>query len=52
MGETTMASIRRQIVIDADPDAAWDALRDWEALHVWTCDLCLVSCRFGGCSDP
>ena len=28
-----MASIRRQIVIDADPDAVWDALRDWEALH-------------------
>jgi Polyketide cyclase / dehydrase and lipid transport len=27
-----MASIRRQIVIDADPDAVWDALRDWEAL--------------------
>jgi hypothetical protein len=28
-----MASIRRQIVIDADPDAVWDALRDWDALH-------------------
>ena len=28
-----MASIRRQIVIDADPDSVWDALRDWEALH-------------------
>ena len=28
-----MASIRRQILIDADPDAVWDALRDWEALH-------------------
>ena len=28
-----MASIRRQIVIDADRDAVWDALRDWAALH-------------------
>ena len=28
-----MASIRRQVVIDADPDAVWDALRDWDALH-------------------
>jgi carbon monoxide dehydrogenase subunit G len=28
-----MASIRRQIVIDADPEAVWDALRDWAALH-------------------
>ncbi len=27
-----MASIRRQIVIDADPNAVWDALRDWAAL--------------------
>lgn len=27
-----MASIRRQIVIDADPDAVWDAVRDWGAL--------------------
>ena len=28
-----MASIRREVVIDADPDAVWDALRDWDALH-------------------
>jgi hypothetical protein len=28
-----MASIRRQIVIEANPDAVWDALRDWDALH-------------------
>jgi hypothetical protein len=28
-----MASIRRQIVIDTDPDAVWDALRDWGAVH-------------------
>jgi Polyketide cyclase / dehydrase and lipid transport len=29
-----MASIRREIVIDASPDRVWDALRDWGALHV------------------
>lgn len=28
-----MASIRRQVIIDADPDAVWDALRAWDALH-------------------
>ena len=28
-----MASIRREIVIDAHPDAVWDALRDYGALH-------------------
>ena len=28
-----MASIRRQIVIDAEPETVWDALRDWHALH-------------------
>jgi len=28
-----MASIHREVVIDADPDAVWDALRDWGALH-------------------
>jgi uncharacterized protein YndB with AHSA1/START domain len=28
-----MASIRRQIMIDADPNTVWDALRDWDALH-------------------
>jgi hypothetical protein len=27
-----MVSIRRQVIIDADPDAVWDALRDWDAL--------------------
>jgi hypothetical protein len=31
--ERAMASIRRQVVIEADPDAVWDALRDWDALH-------------------
>jgi hypothetical protein len=28
-----MASIRRQIVIDASSAQVWDALRDWSALH-------------------
>ena len=29
-----MASIRREIAIDASADRVWDALRDWGALHV------------------
>jgi carbon monoxide dehydrogenase subunit G len=28
-----MASIIREITIDVDPDVAWDALRDWGAVH-------------------
>jgi carbon monoxide dehydrogenase subunit G len=28
-----MASIRKEISIDASPDAVWDALRDWGTLH-------------------
>ena len=28
-----MASIRREIVIDTTPDAAWAALRDVGAIH-------------------
>ncbi len=28
-----MASICKEIAIDADPDDAWAALRDWGALH-------------------
>ena len=28
-----MASIRREVMIEADPDVVWDALRDWDALH-------------------
>ena len=28
-----MASIRKEILIDADPDEVWDALRDWGAAH-------------------
>jgi uncharacterized protein YndB with AHSA1/START domain len=29
-----MAAIRKEIVIDASPEAVWDAVRDWGALHV------------------
>ena len=28
-----MATVRREAVIDASPDAVWDAVRDWGALH-------------------
>jgi hypothetical protein len=28
-----MASIRKEITIDGRPDDAWDALRDWGAVH-------------------
>ena len=30
---TIMASIRKDIAIDADPDEVWDAVRDFGALH-------------------
>ena len=33
-GDVVMASIRRQILIDVPPADAWNALRDWGALHV------------------
>jgi len=29
-----MASIRKEIVIDASAESVWEALRDWGALHV------------------
>jgi hypothetical protein len=28
-----MASVRKEVVIDARPDDVWDALRDWGAVH-------------------
>jgi hypothetical protein len=43
-----MASIRRQIMIDADPDAVWDALRDWEALHFRLAPGFVTGCRRDG----
>lgn len=32
-----MASVRREVTIDVDPAAAWDALRDIGALHTRLC---------------
>jgi len=29
-----VASVRKQVVIDASAERVWDALRDWGALHV------------------
>jgi carbon monoxide dehydrogenase subunit G len=31
--ETQMAHIRREITIEASPEAVWGAVRDWGALH-------------------
>jgi len=28
-----MASIRKEVVVEAPPEQVWDALRDWGALH-------------------
>ena len=43
-----MAAIRRQVVIDADPDAVWDALRDWDALHERLASGFVTGCRREG----
>jgi Polyketide cyclase / dehydrase and lipid transport len=43
-----MASIRLQTVIDADADAVWDALRDWDALHERLADGFVTDCRRDG----
>lgn len=43
-----MASIRRQVVIDADPDAVWGALRDWDALHKRLAAGFVTGCRRDG----
>ena len=43
-----MASIRRQVVIDADPDGVWDALRDWDALHERLAAGFVTGCRRDG----
>jgi Polyketide cyclase / dehydrase and lipid transport len=43
-----MASIRRQTVIDADAEAVWDAVRDWEALHERLAPGFVTACRRDG----
>lgn len=43
-----MASIRRQVVIDSNPDAVWDALRDWDALHERLATGFVTDCRRDG----
>jgi hypothetical protein len=43
-----MASIRRHIVIDADPDFVWDALRQWDALHERLAAGFVVGCQRDG----
>jgi hypothetical protein len=40
-----MASIHREIVIDASPEAVWDALRDWGALHERLAPGFVTDCR-------
>lgn len=43
-----MASIRRQVVIDAEPDAVWDAVRDWEGLDHRLAAGFVTACRRDG----
>lgn len=43
-----MASIRRQILIDTHPDAVWDAVRDWGALHQRLATGFVTDCRRDG----
>jgi carbon monoxide dehydrogenase subunit G len=43
-----MASIIREITIEASPDDAWDALRDWGAVHERLVPGFLLSCEIDG----
>jgi Polyketide cyclase / dehydrase and lipid transport len=43
-----MASIRRQVVIDGEPDAVWDALRAWDALDERLAAGFVTDCRRDG----
>ncbi len=43
-----MASIRRQVVVQADVDAVWDALRDWDALDRRLAAGFVTDCRRDG----
>jgi carbon monoxide dehydrogenase subunit G len=43
-----MASIRKEIAINANPDDVWDALRDWSALHTRLVPGFVVDARLDG----
>ncbi len=43
-----MASVRRQIAIDADADFVWDAIRDFGAVHERVVRGFVVDCRLDG----
>ena len=43
-----MASVRRQIEIDADADSVWDAIRDFGAVHERVAPGFVVDCRLDG----
>jgi hypothetical protein len=43
-----MASIRKEILVDAAPEKAWDALRDWAAIHERLVPGFVVECRLDG----
>jgi hypothetical protein len=43
-----MASIRKEIFIDASSDAVWDALRDWGAIHQRLVPGFVVDARLDG----
>jgi Polyketide cyclase / dehydrase and lipid transport len=43
-----MASVRKETLIDASPDAVWDALRDWGAVHERLVPGFVVDCRLDG----
>jgi uncharacterized protein YndB with AHSA1/START domain len=48
MGDAEMASICKEIVIDADPAEVWDALRDWGAVHERLVPAFVVDARLDG----
>ncbi len=43
-----MASIRKEILIDARPEDVWDALRDWGAIHERLVPGFVVDARLDG----
>jgi Polyketide cyclase / dehydrase and lipid transport len=43
-----MGCVRKEVVIDARPDAAWAALRDWDAVHERLVPGFVVDARLDG----